>query len=120
MARNEFHLAIFYTVISVCFLSETAFAATNGVDTALLPPTAQGTLFEFVTEVLKIVIKIGIPVVALALLISGFMFLTAQGNETKLADAKKAITWTVIGGAILLCSVTIATVIKNTIGQLGG
>ena len=120
MLKNIFYFAIFYTIVSISFFQDgLVFAAPDGVD-SILPPTTQGTLFEFMMEVLKIVIKIGIPVVVIALIISGFMFLTAQGNEAKLAHAKKTITWTIVGGAILLCSVVIATVIKNTIGQLGG
>jgi hypothetical protein len=112
--KNFFYGAIFYT------LTLSAFAANGEVQKLKTPTPKVGTLFEFVVEVLKIVIKIGIPVVVVAIILSGYMFLTSQGDEKKLTDAKKAIIWTSVGAAILLCAVVIATVIKNTIGQLGG
>lgn len=108
-----------FVFLALC-LQKTAFAAPEGVQALTTPTPEVGTLFEFVTEVLSIVIKIGIPVVSLALIFSGYMFLTAQGDEKKLTDAKKGIVWTTVGGAILLCAVVIATIINNTIGQLGG
>ncbi|MFA5830664.1 MAG: hypothetical protein WC878_02425 [Candidatus Paceibacterota bacterium] len=113
--KNIFYGTIIHT------LTLFAFAANGqGVQKLKTPTPKVGTLFEFVTEVLKIVIKIGIPVVVVAIILSGYMFLTSQGDESKLKKAKQAIIWTSVGAAILLCAVVIATVIKNTIGQLGG
>lgn len=115
------HIARVYncTVVVAAFVATSADA--QGDVTHLPSPTpGVGTLFEFVVEVLKIVIKIGIPVVVVCLVLAGFWLLSAQGDTKKLADAKKALWWTVVGAAILLCAVLIATVVKNTIDALGG
>jgi len=46
------------------------------------------------------------------------LYVTAQGNETKLKTAHKALLYTSIGTAVLLGSWVIAKVIENTINQL--
>jgi hypothetical protein len=119
--RKIFYIAIAYALTIAGFFNQgTVFAAPSGVQTLNTPTPRVGTLFQFVTEVLKIVIRIGLPVVALSLIISGYMFVTAQGDPKKLTDAKNYLKGAVIGGVIVLCAVVIATLVKNTIGQLGG
>jgi len=55
----------------------------------------------------------------LAIVYSGFLFIKAQGNKTELETAKKAFTWTVIGGAILLGALAIAELLNATVQQVG-
>ncbi len=64
-------------------------------------------------------IKIGIPVIALAIVYCGFLFVAARGNSEKLTKAKDALLYTCIGGAILLGSWAIATMISATVKGLG-
>ncbi len=73
------------------------------------------TVDGFIKTILIGVIKIGIPIIALAIIYSGFLFVTAQGNTEKLKTAKKAITYSLIGAAILLGSWAIAQLISNTV-----
>jgi hypothetical protein len=61
------------------------------------------------------VIKIGIPIIALALIYSGFLFVAAQGNSEKLETAKKSLLYTIIGAAILLGAWAIAILISETV-----
>ena len=75
---------------------------------------------EFIQSILHIVLQIGIPVAAFFLLYSGFLFLTAQGNDTKLTSAKNAFLWAVIGTAVLFGSWLLANAIVGTIAQIGG
>ena len=64
-------------------------------------------------------IKIGIPIVALAVIYSGFLFVSAQGNSEKLKSAKRALSYSLIGAAILLGSWAIAQLISSTVTALG-
>ncbi len=66
----------------------------------------------------RIVIPLGAIVVAMALIWSGFLFVTAQGSEEKLVKAKKVFTYTVIGATILLGAWAIVEVITGTICQI--
>ena len=64
-------------------------------------------------------LKIGIPVVALAIIYCGFLFVFARGNSEKLGKAKDALLYTLIGAAILLGSWAIAKMISATVTGLG-
>lgn len=81
-------------------------------------PIRYDTFMEFIRAILEVVLKIGIPVAAIFIIYSGFLFIKAQGNEEKLSEAKRAITYTVIGTAILLGSWLLATGIQSTIDTL--
>lgn len=70
---------------------------------------------DFVSAILGIVVSIGVPVAVLAIIFSGFLFVTAQGNEEKLKTAKSAFLWSVIGTAILLGAWAISQAIDTTI-----
>lgn len=79
------------------------------------PNTVQDFIKLFVVEALKI----GIPVVALAVIYSGFLFVEARGNSEKLDKAKGALWYTMIGAGILLGSWAIAELISATVTGLG-
>ncbi len=72
-------------------------------------------LKDFLKTILKAVIKLGIPLVALAIIYSGFLFVTALGNAEKLSKAKDAFIWSLIGAAVLLGSWAIAELIVDTV-----
>ena len=74
---------------------------------------------EFIKILLTGVLKIGIPVVALAVIYCGFLFVQARGKPEELKKAKDALLYTLIGAAILLGSWAIAKLISNTITGLG-
>jgi len=75
---------------------------------------------DFIKSILDIAIKVGIPVGTIFIIWAGFLFVTAQGDETKLRKAKSALFWASIGLAVLLGSWLIATAIVGTITQIGG
>lgn len=73
---------------------------------------------QFMEALLNIVIKIGVPLVALAIIYTGFLFVTAQGNPEKLKTAKKALTYTLIGAGLLLGAWVLAQAIVGTVDQI--
>ncbi len=75
-------------------------------------------LTAFIKLVLAAVVKIGAVVVVFFVIYSGFLMVTAQGNEEKLKKAKNALLWTLVGAAILLGAQLLADVISNTITAL--
>jgi Type IV secretion system pilin len=64
------------------------------------------------------IMEIGIPIVALAIIYSGFLFVFARGNPEKLTKAKDALLYTLIGAAVLLGSWAIAQMISATVTGL--
>ena len=59
-------------------------------------------------------------VITLALLYSGFLFITAQGSETKLAQAKTNFLYVLIGGIVLLGAYVILELVTNTVQEITG
>jgi len=81
-------------------------------------PINVNSIAELVQIILEGVIKIGIPVVALAIIFSGFLFVEARGNPEKLKTAKQAITYSLVGAALILGAWAISMMIASTILQL--
>ena len=75
-------------------------------------------LLQLLELVLSAVIAIAFPVVVLFIIYSGFLFITAQGNEAKLAEAKRYILYTIIGGLIVLGSYALSRAISATVCKI--
>lgn len=73
---------------------------------------------SFIKILLEGILRLGMPIVALAIIYSGFLFVAARGNAEKLSTAKDALTYTMIGAAILLGSWAIAILISETVRAL--
>lgn len=82
------------------------------------PLSGVNDIGSFIKKILDIVLTIGIPIVALFIIYSGFLFVTARGNSEKLGDAKKTLGYTLLGAAILLGSWIIAQALGETVKQL--
>ena len=65
--------------------------------------------------ILEGALKIGIPLIALAVIYCGFLFVYAQGKPDEIKKAKDALLYTLIGAAILLGSWAIAQLISETV-----
>jgi len=115
-------------VLSFMFLSPLfSFAQNNNVSVPGVTPANSvkiknpikvSNINDFIKTILEGVLKIGIPLIALAIIYSGFLFITAQGKEAKLTEAKNALLYTVIGAAILLGSWALAQLISETVLSL--
>ena len=76
-------------------------------------PIGSNTFAELVEKIAKAITAIGIPLVAIFIIWAGFLFVTSQGNEKKLEEAKKALNWALIGGAVVIGAYALATAIVN-------
>ena len=89
------------------------------------PPSSAGMIVNPIPNVSDVpsliktivqgVLTIGIPIVALAIIYCGFLFVAARGNSEKLTKAKESLMYTLIGAAILLGAYAIATMISSTV-----
>lgn len=98
--------------------SQTGNAPKNNVVTKIQNPIKVSSINGFIKIILEGVIKLGLPIVALALVYCGFLFVQARGKSKELEEAKKALLYTIIGAAILLGSWTIAQLISETVLSL--
>ncbi|MBU0611820.1 pilin [Patescibacteria group bacterium] len=81
----------------------------------IVNPIKVDSIYGLIKVILEGVIKIGIPIVALAIIYSGFLFVAARGKPEELKKAKNALLYTIIGAAILLGSWAIAQLISDTV-----
>ncbi len=111
---------------SVVFLGSTAsvFAAPPSTDNDNIKsgffqnPLQAKSLPALIDSLASVVLQLGVIVAALSIMYGGFMYVTAQGNEEKLASAQKTITWSLVGTAILIGAKVIIKVITGTIGEI--
>jgi chitodextrinase len=103
-------LLIFVPLVS--FAAQSYYAHIVGCEINTIP--------KFFKAVLAIVIKVGIPVASVFLIWAGFLFLTAQGNESKLARAKKTFVWACIGFGVLLASWLLAIAFETVLVTFSG
>jgi hypothetical protein len=113
--------------ISVFVLMILPFAFTQAVDPAgvnldvrIKNPLGNSvtTIPQFIERGLNLVLMVGVPIVTLAIIYSGFLFVIARGNTEKLGEAKNTLMYTLIGAALLLGSWVIAQAIQGTIADI--
>lgn len=81
-------------------------------------PIASNTLWEFLEKILASVVYILFPIMVLMLVYTGYLFVAAQGNESKLREAKRAFLWTLIGAFVVLGAQALSFAIKATVESL--
>ena len=91
----------------------------SGGANKIVNPIGITTITGLIKTILQAVVKIGIPIVALAIIYCGFLFVKAIGKPEEIKKAKDALLYTVIGAAILLGAWTIAQLISDTIIEIG-
>jgi len=84
----------------------------------LKSPIKAESLAEFFSAIVDTLIQLGVVVSALGIMYGGFLLVSAQGDEEKVANGRKTITWAMVGTAVLLGAKVIFTVIKGTVDQL--
>lgn len=73
---------------------------------------------KLVEVILRLIWKIGVWILALFIIYTGFLFVSARGNPAKIKEAGEALKYTLIGGAILLGAWVIAEAIIGTVNAL--
>ena len=81
-------------------------------------PIKFNTLQDFLKAVLDVIIAIAFPVIVLAIIYTGFLFVSARGRPEALTTAKKSLVWTLIGAMILLGAFVLANAIKQTVDDI--
>ena len=81
-------------------------------------PLKVGTISDFVSMALKVLVMVALPIISLFIVYSGFMFVIARGNEGMLNEAKKNFFYVILGSILVLGAWVIATLIGGTAAQL--
>lgn len=73
-------------------------------------------LLNLIQRGIAFVIRLILPIAAIILAYTGFLFMTSGGNEEVRARAKSILTKTLIGIALILCSVLIVNLLYKAFG----
>jgi len=82
-------------------------------------PLQADSLEEFLSDILKFIVRLGTIIVIVMLVVVGFMFVNARGNPEEIKKAREALLWTLVGGVILIGASIIAEAIKATVEAIG-
>lgn len=97
-------------LITLCIAPAYVFA-----QTALQNPLQFNSIQDFLKGLLGALMNLGLPIIALVIIYSGFLFITAQGNSGKIETAKKNIFYVLIGTGIFLGAWALTGIVANTI-----
>lgn len=98
------------------FAPTVLFATGPGIDN----PLKSTTLTALLSDILNIVVEIGVPIVAIMIVLAGFKYVTAGGDTGKVKDAHQMFLWTVVGAAIVLGAFVISDLIEATVNEIKG
>lgn len=88
------------------------------INTKLENPIKARSFSELIGMLISSVVYILSPFLVLAFVYVGFLFVQAQGNGTKLEEAKSAFLWTVVGAFILMSAWGLSKVLESTVKSL--
>lgn len=108
------HTLAYVIPLATLFVAEIASAQNQ----QLQNPLSIGGIADFVALVLKVMVMVALPIISLFIVYSGFLFISAQGNEERLGKAKTNLLYVLIGSILILGAWVIATLIGGTVTQL--
>ncbi len=81
------------------------------------PPNSSNiSVTEVVNDVLNFVWPLFIGFAVIMFIVAGFLFLTSQGDPTKVAGARQAVLWGAVGVVVGIIAFSIPFIIRNTLG----
>lgn len=90
----------------------------TGITFGIKNPIKVDTITQFIEILLNAVLVIGVPIVALAIIYCGFLFVKAQGNGEEIKKAKSAFMYTIVGAFLLLGAWVLAKAIGSTVNEI--
>jgi len=79
----------------------------------LCNPLKADTFAKLVKSLANILVEIAIPFVVIFLIWSGFLFVSARGNEQQLTKAKQTFYWTILGAAVVVGAYALASAVVH-------
>lgn len=101
-------------------MSTSAYDATQpapgGSSSELRNFLGSADLTILINRIANYLLMVGMPIAVIMILYAAVLFLTSGGNEEKISKAKKALTWAVIGAAVLLVGKGLVSLLKDILG----
>lgn len=68
---------------------------------------------ELISKVAEFFLQIAAPLLTIAIIVAGYLFITAAGNPNQIETAKKIFAWSIVGFIIVLLAETLVKVITE-------
>lgn len=86
----------------------------------LPPPPVSISLPELVQQVLTWILGFAIVVAVVVIIVAGYMYITAAGDEAKIKKATTTLTWAIVGLIVAFVAMLLVQfVMTNFLGQQG-
>jgi hypothetical protein len=107
-------------IFLIVFLASTEYVSAAACEGKVCNPLndAFSTVPGFIAGLAKVAVILAIPLVALALLYAGFLFVAARGKGDKLTTAKNNFKFVILGATLILGAWAFASMLWGTIGQI--
>src|SRR5581483_7843418 len=79
------------------------------------PLNGVNSISDLFYKIANFIVSLSYVVIAFFLILSGFKFVKARGNETELEKAKATFKYTIIGAFLIVGAQTIIAIVKNII-----
>ena len=104
-------LAIVVTLTVLLSFPVTSFAQPGSLN---IPLTVVASNIAGI--ILEILWSVAVAFIIVMFILAGFKFLTAQGDLSKVAEARQAVIWGLVGVAVVILAWSVILVIRNQIG----
>ena len=115
MKAEDIYKKIFANVFVFAFLTFPFFAQALQITNPIPPEANVNSITDLIRIILDAVTLVAIPIIVLAFVYSGFLFIKAQGSGNELKEARGYFMNVVIGAAIILSANVIFKVVEATI-----
>jgi hypothetical protein len=116
--KNRFYaLVLSYLILPTSLLFAQTSPSAGGAlsSTTLANPLRISSIEDLLVAILNILIIIAIPIVVFFIIYSGFLYVTARGNAQQVEQATRSLTYSVIGGVLIIGAVAIAGIVENLV-----
>lgn len=113
-------IIVFSLIMPFVFVGASGSGSGVSISTGIENPLGPNlnTIPDFIEALIEIVLVVGIPIVALAIIYTGFLFVKAQGAPEEINKAKKALLYTLVGAILLLGAFVISKAIVKTVDDI--
>jgi len=114
---KKFKKHIIPTLLASVILFSTKITLAANTTIEVPNPIGATSVIEIIERITNYLMWIAVVLAPMMIIIAAFTFLTAGGNERRVATAKKMLLWAIIGFTLVLVSKGIVSLLKDFLGS---